>query len=55
MAIDDIKSNEKLNLISEALFDIADGLDLVIVDWGRCEIIDLSDKVTIKRYLINYP
>jgi len=55
LVISEIKSKETINLIADALSDLAEGLDLVIVDWNSLEIIDLADKALVKRYLSNYP
>lgn len=40
--------------IIEALYELGEGHELVLIDWNTSELIDLTDKKQIKNYLRSY-
>lgn len=49
-----ITSNEHFNNILEALYELGESCELVLIDWNSSELIDLTDRNQIKQYLMSY-
>jgi hypothetical protein len=49
-----ITSNDHFNKISEALYELGESCELVLINWNSSELLDLADRNQIKEYLISY-
>ena len=49
-----ITSNDHFSKILEALYEIGESCELVLIDWNSSELIDLTDRNQIKKYLMSY-
>lgn len=49
-----ITSNDYFRKILEALYEIGESCELVLIDWNSSELIDLTDRIQIKKYLMSY-
>lgn len=54
ISISIITSTEHYNKILEALYELGEGFNLVLIDWNSSELIDLSNRKQIERYLMSY-
>lgn len=49
-----ITSNDHFNKILEALYELGESCELVLINWNSLELIDLTDRNQIKEYLMSY-
>lgn len=49
-----LTSTDLFNKIKEALYQLGEGYDLVLVNWNSCELVDLKDRNQIIDYLMGY-
>lgn len=49
-----IISTDHFNKILEALYELGEGFELVLINWNSSELIDLTDRNQIKEYLMTY-
>jgi len=49
-----ITSNDHFNKIIEALYELGESCELVLINWNSLELIDLTDRNQIKEYLMSY-
>lgn len=49
-----ITSNDHFNKILEALYELGESCEMVLINWNSSELIDLADRNQIKEYLMSY-
>ncbi|WP_221392913.1 hypothetical protein [Dyadobacter sp. NIV53] len=49
-----ITSNDHFTKILEALYELGETCELVLIDWNSSELIDLTDRNQVKQYLMSY-
>ncbi|UUC44139.1 hypothetical protein [Flavobacterium cerinum] len=49
-----ITSTEWFDKILEALYELGESCELVLINWNSSELIDLTDRNQIKEYLMSY-
>ena len=49
-----ITSTDHFNKILETLYELGEGCELVLINWNSSELIDLSDRKQIEKYLMSY-
>lgn len=49
-----ITSNDHFNKILEALYELGESCEMVLINWNSSELIDLVDRNQIKEYLMSY-
>lgn len=54
LSISQITSTEHYNKILETLYELGEGFNLVLIDWNSSQLIDLSNRKQIERYLMSY-
>ncbi|WP_309706445.1 hypothetical protein [Siphonobacter sp. SORGH_AS_0500] len=49
-----ITSADWFSKIEEALYELGESCEMVLINWNSSELIDLTDRTQIKDYLMNY-
>ncbi len=49
-----IVSIDQFKKISETLFELGEGYELVLIDWNSSDLVDLTKKNQLKDYLMSY-